>query len=83
MESLKNNYTPTKKYKDNMSSKIECSTDNEDEVMCEDGYLHPYVPLMTNCMKYLHSYSSPINHDQLMKNNISLTSSPNICFQKC
>jgi hypothetical protein len=35
MESLKNNYTPTKKYKDNMSSKIECSTDNEDEVMCE------------------------------------------------
>jgi hypothetical protein len=54
---LKNNYTPIKKYKDNMSPKIECSTDNEDEVMCEDGYLHPYVPLMTNCMEYLHSYS--------------------------
>ena len=76
MESLKNNYTPIKKYKDNTSSKIECSTDNEDEVMCEDGYLHPYVPLMTNCMEYLHSYSSPINHNQLMKNNKSLTSSP-------
>jgi hypothetical protein len=76
MESLKNNYTPIKNYKDNTSSKIECSTDNEDEVMCEDGYLHPYVPLMTNCMEYLHSYSSPINHDQLMKNNKSLTSSP-------
>jgi hypothetical protein len=44
--------------------------------MCEDGYLHPYVPLMTNCMEYLHSYSSPINHNQLMKNNKSLTSSP-------
>jgi hypothetical protein len=40
MESLKNNYTPIKKYKDNMSPKIECSTENEDEVMCEDGYLH-------------------------------------------
>ena len=76
MESLKNNYAPIKKYKDNMSSKIECSTENEDEVMCEDGYLHPYVPLMTNCMEYLHSYSSPINHNQLMKNNKSLTSSP-------
>jgi len=76
MESLKNNYTTIKKYKDNMSSKIECSTDNEDDVMCEDGYLHPYVPLMINCMEYLHSYSSPINHDQLMKNNKSLTSSP-------
>ena len=73
MESLKNNYTPIKNYKDNTSSKIECSTENEDEVMCEDGYLHPYVPLMTNCMEYLHSYSSPINHDQLMKNNKSLT----------
>jgi hypothetical protein len=44
--------------------------------MCEDGYLHPYVPLMTNCMEYLHSYSSPINHDQLKKNNKYLTSSP-------
>jgi hypothetical protein len=41
MESLKNNYTPIKKSKDNMSPKIECSTENEDEVMCEDGYLHP------------------------------------------
>jgi hypothetical protein len=40
-----------------------------------DGYLHPYVPLMTNCMEYLHSYSSPINHNQLMKNNKSLTRS--------
>jgi hypothetical protein len=27
-------------------------------------------------MEYLHSYSSPINHNQLMKNNKSLTSSP-------
>jgi hypothetical protein len=35
MESLKNNYTPIKKYKDNMSSKIECSTDNEDEVLSQ------------------------------------------------
>jgi hypothetical protein len=26
-------------------------------------------------MEYLHSYSSPINHNQLMKNNKSLTSS--------
>lgn len=78
LESLKNNYTAIKKYKDldNKSCKIECSTDNEDEVTCEDGYLHPYVPLMTNCMEYLHSYSSPINQDQLKQNNQSLTSSP-------
>jgi hypothetical protein len=31
---------------------------------------------MTNCIEYLHSSNSPINHDQLMKNNKSLTSSP-------
>ena len=38
----------------------------------EDGYLHPYVPLMTNCMEYLHSYSTPIiNEDQLMKTKSS------------
>jgi hypothetical protein len=53
------------------------SDDDTDGIIGKgDGYLHPYVPLMTNCIEYLHSSNSPINHDQLMKNNKSLTSSP-------
>jgi hypothetical protein len=56
----------------------ECSSnDDTDGIIGKgDGYLHPYVPLMTNCIEYLHSSNSPINHDQLMKNNKCLTSSP-------
>ena len=61
----------------NLSDHESSSDDDSDGIIGKgDGYLHPYVPLMTNCIEYLHSYNSPINHDQLMKNNKSLTSSP-------
>jgi hypothetical protein len=61
----------------NLSDHESSSDDDTDGIIGKgDGYLHPYVPLMTNCIEYLHSSNSPINHDQLMKNNKSLTSSP-------
>jgi hypothetical protein len=44
----------------NLSDHESSESDGDIDAMCgnEDGYLHSYVPLMTNCMEYLHSYSS-------------------------
>jgi hypothetical protein len=58
----------------NLSDHESSESDGDTDVMCgnEDGYLHPYVPLMTNCKEYLHSYSTPnINENQLMKTKSS------------
>ena len=70
----------------NLSDHESSESDGDTDVMCGNGdeYLHPYVPLMTNCMEYLYSYTSPvinsslvinssaiINEDQLMKTKSS------------
>jgi hypothetical protein len=46
----------------NLSDHESSESDGDTDAMCGngDGYPHPYVPLMTNCMEYLHSYSTPI-----------------------
>jgi hypothetical protein len=45
----------------NLSDHESSESDGDTDAMCGngDGYPHPYVPLMTNCMEYLHSYTSP------------------------
>ena len=63
----------------NLSDHESSESDGDIDAMCGngDGYLHPYVPLMTNCMEYLHSYSSlVINNSPVINSSLVINSSP-------
>jgi hypothetical protein len=59
----------------NLSDHESSECDGDIDAMCGngDGYLHSYVPLMTNCMEYLHSYSSIV-----INNSPVINSSPTV-----
>ena len=62
----------------NLSDHESSESDGDIDAMCGngDGYLHSYVPLMTNCMEYLHSYSSlVINNSPVINSSLVINSS--------
>ena len=74
---MKNNKSLTSSPCDDMNTVS--IADGDIDAMCGDGdgYLHSYVPLMTNCMEYLHSYSSlVINNSPVINSSLVINSSP-------